>query len=120
MNKICTNYEQSKKLQELGLGPDTADMAWYDSYAESGHSFRILNKEYPLDMIGEEHDEVPAWSLGALFTLTPYISLSGCDHGLPYICSYSDDDISRHFTYGNDPIDAVYEMIAHLLRNKNL
>lgn len=28
MNKICTNIEQSKKLIELGIDVNTADMFW--------------------------------------------------------------------------------------------
>ena len=30
MTKICTTIEQSKKLLELGLSPDTADMFWFN------------------------------------------------------------------------------------------
>ena len=79
---IATSVEQSKHLLELGMPKESADMAWYSSYAKEGYSIRMLNDTYPLDIIGEEHDEIPAWSLTVLLDFLPekiepfyYISL---------------------------------------------
>ena len=68
--KAFTDIEQSKKLAKI-LPFDSADMAWYSSYAKDGYSIRMLNDTYPLDIIGDAHDEIPAWSLAALLDVLP-------------------------------------------------
>jgi hypothetical protein len=70
--KSYTDIEQSKKLEEI-LPLESADRAWYSSYAKDGYSIRMLTDDYPLDIIGEEHDDIPAWSLAALFDVLPTI-----------------------------------------------
>ena len=60
MNKICTSLEQSKKLIELGIDVETADM-----YYTSEHST-------PSIMTGAKSDYssyIPAWSLSTLLKL---------------------------------------------------
>lgn len=64
MSKICTSIEQSKKLIELGIDINTADM-YYDV-----NSYGIQSK--PDVAIGKVWSkDIPAWSLAALIELLP-------------------------------------------------
>ena len=65
MNKICTSIEQSKKLIELGVDVNTADMYWWFS-----------GKRYYIEAMNdgdfnEEEGHIRAWSLSALMKLLP-------------------------------------------------
>ena len=65
-----TSIEQSKQLLELGLNPESADMAFM-FFNDNGH---IVNK-VPFVMTGEEAKEdgmfnyIPCWSVGRLLEL---------------------------------------------------
>lgn len=64
MSKICTSIEQSKKLIELGIDINTADM-YYDV-----NSYGIQSK--PEVVIGKVWSkDISAWSLAALIELLP-------------------------------------------------
>ena len=68
MNKICTSIEQSKKLIELGIDINTADMFW--DTAEPLE--RIVPTVGPISDYDDMEDwAVPAWSLSALMNLLP-------------------------------------------------
>ena len=119
--KSYTDLEQSKKLAEI-LPIESADMAWYSSYAKEGYSIRMLNDTYPLDIIGEEHDDIPAWSLAALFN---YIKDKCRYFELIYLRSTFDgrgnklEKVYRLSTdvydvFEKEIIDACYEMILKL------
>ncbi|WP_146154233.1 hypothetical protein [Prevotella sp. oral taxon 376] len=61
MKQICTTMEQSKKLQELGISVDTADMFYplgssFPEVCDSGDNLQV---------------DYPAWSLGALIAILP-------------------------------------------------
>lgn len=100
MTQICTTREQSKKMKELGVLADTADMSWHFTNIKSEalqwelKTNRLTTKENffgkieklvsPLykhsdgtPMTGEEvfdkiwGKDLPAWSLGALIKLLP-------------------------------------------------
>ena len=64
MKRICTTVEQSKKLIELGLDVETADMYW--DFQPDGYV--LIASE-----LGYYHNEseIPAWSLVALLELLP-------------------------------------------------
>lgn len=107
MIKSYTDIEQSKKLAEI-LPLESADMAWYPSYAKEGYSIRMLNNTYSLDIIGEEHDDIPAWSLAALINIIPqeifdgeYIIniTEGCNNRWILTYDYYDED-RNHSYYG--------------------
>ena len=64
MSKICTSQEQSKKLVELGIDANTADM-YYDC-----NSYGIQSKpEVAIGTVWSK--DIPAWSLAALIELLP-------------------------------------------------
>lgn len=62
MARIATSIEESKRLLELGIDPNTADMS-YDW---------IGGKVYDLCLAPCVNEmDIPAWSLGALIELLP-------------------------------------------------
>lgn len=117
MSKICTDLEQSRKLVELGIEPNTADM-----YFEPSVGFRTEPSEIKVGDIKNAHPRsVPAWSLSALLELMPIT----CDvikdfHNL-YYCSnkFSDNSLDNwHLTTAcKTSIDAAYEMVCWLVKN---
>ena len=137
MNKICTSIEQSKKLIELGIDVNTADMYYWHG------SHRLLRVN---DGKCEDID-VPAWSLSALLELIPkHIKQEDSriykfhivnDDGIVikrWNCSYIAEDYHNRAEYLSDPnltyptniyggknenvLDAVFEMIVYLKENK--
>ena len=79
-SQVCTNIEQSKKLLELGLKPETADMAWCGKMYW-GDNQHIPSEERLMHLfVGYESnvrsfsnrnevDVIPAWSLHRLIDL---------------------------------------------------
>lgn len=68
-SQVCTTIEQSKKLLELGLKPETADM-YHATYYDANDNNNIVkytcvrHKELPL-----LSQDFPAWSLHRLLQL---------------------------------------------------
>lgn len=125
MNKICTSIEQSKKLIELGIDVNTADFMWeYDCDKEIYWDKPTI---IPIDDYIFIND-IPAWSLAALLDILP----KNLDIGRPvlatnyrgyYWVSYFDEYMKENkFTSKiyNNPIDACYEMVLELHRQKLL
>lgn len=69
--KICTSIKQSKKLLELGIDMNTADMHYYKNsfgdYIEGLYNSSDLKEGCELKGI----EYIPAWSLNALMNLLP-------------------------------------------------
>ena len=71
-SQICTTIEQSKRLLELGLKPETADMR---HIPYSGFSVPM---KYNDGFFFDDSDYTPAWSLHKLIELCPeYINIDG-------------------------------------------
>lgn len=109
MNKICTTIEQSKKLIELGLSRETSDMFYW-----CGTDLRIGGYKAQ-----DKDTDISAWSLSALlelmppiYNLKPMIDLEGNS------IYYSGHDTPC--TEGSTLMDAAFEMICWLLKNKKL
>ena len=81
-SQICTTIEQSKKLLELGLKPETADMYitnmsnkginYTDDYQIGSISFeKVMSfwKEKGLKLENTAWEIIPAWSLHRLFDI---------------------------------------------------
>lgn len=64
-SQICTTKEQSQRLLDLGLKPETADMS--HQYIEAEWGWFIFPCNWNSCMISEEH--IPAWSLHRLLCL---------------------------------------------------
>ena len=74
-SQVCTTIEQSKKLLELGLKPETADMVFIKELAYDEVTYCTYDADTymirPIDYLeGEEHREhIPAWSLHRLIEM---------------------------------------------------
>ena len=114
MNKICTDINQSKKLIELGIDRNTADMFWDTLFAKKPEA--QVNNHHYIDEYDDEH-RVPAWSLSTLFNMLPKSarlergsSSELCQVNLPVELKCSD--------WYLDPIDAVFEMVCLLKKEE--
>lgn len=126
MNNICTSLEQSKKLIELGIDVNTADMFW--------DTAEPLERIVPtVGSISDYYDmedwAIPAWSLSALLGLMPKLyefendpNDGGCQ---PNLCKGWDNN-QWHIVYRSsiyitewydNPIDACVEMVCWLKEN---
>lgn len=139
-NKICTSIEQSKKLMELGIDVNTADMRYgciapYD-FSDRTYDGGYDEVPYPKDFLKKnpnfsenEYDgELPCWSLAALLDILP----KNLDIGRPvlatnyrgyywvvYFDEYMKETNLTSKIYDN-PVDACYEMILKLNEQKLL
>lgn len=68
-SQICTNREQSKKLLELGLKPETADMKIipYTTY--------VVPKDYDMFLGYGQDAYTPAWSLHRLMEIGNFVNV---------------------------------------------
>lgn len=105
--QVCTTNEQSKKLLELGLKKETADMVYCVELYENG--WKYSSTAYVLEgNLGV--DEIPAWSLHRLISL--------CEHGITInqnenIVTYN---MCRDF-YGLETIyDNLIDCIEYLIK----
>ena len=127
MNKICTTIEQSKKLVELGIDVNTADMKWFN-----GVLMLHFDKEAKENYDKTKYEYIPSWSLSTLLELTPpYLGefKDGIDFGLSksmngkwYSAHYiqlNDDGVAifNKTVTGDTAIDAVFEMVVWLKEN---
>ena len=119
MAKICTTIKQSKKLIELGLDTKTADMYLWE-YEGSIFLGSIDDGDYRASI------DTLAWSLSALLGLLPKRGAKepmvqklyyASEPKERYVCKYSITDMTGEY---DNPIDACYEMICWLLKNKKL
>ena len=109
-NKICTSIEQSKKLIELGIDVNTADMYWWSS-----------GKRYYIEAMddgdfNEEEGHIRAWSLSVLLKLIPPGNVLLRDAlSSKYKCINTVDS-----DYYDNPLDAVFEMVIWLKENEKI
>lgn len=135
--KYYTSIEQSKKLLELGLSPESADMHYIlIGNIDSGNI--SCSDICPLE-VGKPYNKLTlsAWSLGALLEVMPRIILNKCDiYGwdlypvaknfrLAYI-KYGNvnapdyQEIVFHEVNEKTLIEAVYSMVVWLLKNNHI
>ena len=132
MNKNYTTIEQSNKLIELGLSPETADMFWmYDS----------KDTWEPVVFNWEQHQDdkdIPCWSVGALLEVMPkainkYDERERCYktyhpnlyQAYYHCCGYAfgpslnQENYDMLCSFGDDSwINVIYKQIIWLLENK--
>ena len=121
---IATTIKQSKKLIELGIDVNSADMHW--QYIEEDNG-QLQWFYFPKDFSINENESIPAWSLSALIELIPNkISISD---DLYYVCykrnsaelrgpiTWNGHQKTKIFKADNI-LDAVFEMVCYLLENK--
>lgn len=122
MTKICTSIKQSKKLIELGIPKNTADMRIGNYVGKSnkvdGTNVHYYTKE---ESFGAP-EIIPAWSLSALLELMPIecklekTLLDQSDY-FTYACEWT----GEYRTYEHDDsLDAAFEMVVWLKENNTI
>lgn len=128
MNKICTSLEQSKRLIELGIDVNSADMVYHKNL-NGTYNLRVVDNVLKYD--------IPAWSLSALLELMPSYLFEferGIDLNVypsinrkEWLCSYMPNAIEnmktdkfKQITHADSLVDAAYEMIIWLKENNYL
>ena len=116
--KICTDIEQSKKLIELGIDVNTADMMW-DDWSLIDEGWKSIVGYYPEIEKDYGRKCYPAWSLVALLEVLnmPALTQNNDDDWDVTIIDpeYPDEYIEVH---GPNPVDACVEMIVKLNEKK--
>ena len=123
MNTIYTSIEQSKKLLQLGMSPESADLCYHCYYVGDE------NGDHPYYKLGEreekcrEKDCIPCWSVGALKEVITG-SFSLFHDGTYWWCEWSNTDSDYiDFTTTckcNTAIEAVYKTVVWLLENVDI
>lgn len=134
MTKICTTIEQSKKLIELGLSQETADMSYIETPI---NEFRLMAYNYKetvvlRDLRGSDAVVYPCWSLSALLKLMPttiftsriasHLEIIRGDNvwHIHYIVKAGTTPVIKCFFNAPDLLDAAYDTMYWLLENKKL
>lgn len=127
--KICTSIEQSKKLLELGLDINTADMTVTNLPLQDGNRFNFICCKLPADTFPSitdgKSEKIPAWSLSALLKFMPKLKTN---YGMlrPKMVIEEGNKFQYRFYYEiiyytgmyEFAIDAAFEMVCWLLENK--
>ena len=135
MNKICTSIEQSKKLMELGIDTDTADMCYKclgeDPYDLIVRPYSDWKEEYKVLLRSGDAKVYPAWSLAALLSVLPFQIIENNNRfGFYQVKGFNKQGETYRFEYKtnneyflfetswyNEPIDAAFEMVCWLKEN---
>lgn len=121
MNKICTSLEQSKKLIELGVDVNTADMIYLYNDIMDRYIEPAIIREF--EFIS---NTLPAWSLSALLELMPERIKIGEE--LSFCLASKKSSTGFSFGYNlngstivkDNPLDAAFEMICWLKENEKI
>jgi hypothetical protein len=117
--KAYTTIEQSRKLADI-LSLESADMFYPTNSDWEGKIIGLL--DVPLyigsdGFVDTEMGEIHAWSLAALLGVLPKSLIYTPNPALDgYCCKNIMHDLE---TYGENPVDACYEMIIKL-KERNL
>lgn len=140
MNKICTDLSQSKKLIQLGIDINTADMRYgyiapyefsdrmYDGGYDEVPYHKDFLKKNPNFSENEYDGELPAWSLSALLDILAKETHNIDEDGHVVLSSYKGNwwnispinCVDEEIKESNDPLDAAFEMVCWLKENKKI
>jgi hypothetical protein len=145
--KICTDIEQCKKLLDLGIDINTADLTVTNYPLQDGSRFDFICCKLPNDTFPSitdgKSEKIPAWSLSALMNLLPS---EFTEVTITYKidirkCKFTDDVDMFQIAYGSykwhedggytwrdmintgekeDLIDATFEMVVWLKENNKI
>ena len=129
--KNCTDIEQSKKLIELGIDVNTADMMW-DDWSLIDEGWKLSVGYYPEIEKDYGRKCYPAWSLATLLDQLEdvicdeednqwelVIKKEGVQYDLYYLIVYGDQENIELDRFYDDLIDCCVEMI-YKLKEKDL
>lgn len=133
--QIATTIEQSKKLLELGIKPETADMThhyqgsvdYYElkdiPFAKVMHLRELINKNPILGRSGDDlySKDIPAWSLHRLLAMIPaslgkYTMLAVTSEEVGYFYNDLCDGITWDFAREGNTFDCIIECIEWLMK----
>lgn len=133
MNKICTNVKQSRKLIELGIDINSADMHYVRQKTDfmgkpvdgkwSDPKYGNPEKANYIVQNFSSYEKLPAWSLSALLALMPVLDIDGepvffwLTTGLE---TWYAEYVNEAIFDANNPIDAAFEMICWLKENNKI
>lgn len=133
---ICTSIEQSKKLIELGIDINTADIIYTNFYGKITKSLPMPKEAYDILKCPIDGDKyAPAWSLSALLELIPpYLGefKDGIDFGFSkamnskwysaHYIKFNDSGLAsfNKTVTGDTAIDAAFEMVSWLKENNKI
>lgn len=78
-SQICTTFEQSKRLLELGLKIETADCFHWKSFEGDAFIGNITKESLDLD-------DIPAWSLHRLMEIGDFVNVGFLNIDKIYEC----------------------------------
>lgn len=123
-NKIATDLEQSKKLLELGIDADTADMHW-ESISDDDHRLGLFTVKETKESLERMQYSLkttfnvklsPAWSLSALMNFLPkggFVLVKDSVNEKYHL--YTKEYIPTGNCISSEKlVDAVFEMIVYL------
>lgn len=114
-SQVCTTKEQSQRLLELGLKPETADMKhFFDDRNDFSyfHHWECFLYEWDKELVDSEN--IPAWSLHRLIEIAEVsVEVSGLFVRISSTYYYEEKDN----VYDN-LIDAISELINNEVFNK--
>lgn len=122
--QYCTIIEQSKKLIELGLNPNTADMCYIQHFGEYNNEVTFI-EEVPILVHTIDTIDLPCWSLGALINLMPSMIYKGGEtftlriykDVVYHVCYKSHYHLDEIWFSKENLLDAAFEMVYWLLEN---
>ena len=116
-----TSIKQSKKLLELGLKSDSADM-WYHGHGSHLESDRTYDDEPAAYHSRFPNFDFPCWSAGALANLLPSCETIHDSRQAPFdktfavIVSFTNGSWFKT-AYYESLLDAVYECICKMIQD---
>lgn len=122
MNQICTNKEQSSRLLEAGVRPDTADM-YLDEF-----ELPVAFEYGRVEMYVDQDMALPAWSLSKLIGMMPdQVECEGYNYYLfmlprdkEFTIKYSAGSNLAQSYCRESLFDAITEMIEWLIKEGHL
>jgi len=115
MNKICTDIEQSQKLIELGIDINTADM-YHALDANVIIPEPYITKSEDETLIPAYKGAIPAWSPTALMVVLDRAALFKTPKG--WACQTYIEYKAITGNYHNNPVDACFEVVCLLKKEK--
>ena len=106
---VCTNIEQSNRLIELGINPNTADMGWFKAYSLREEIYKPFIKGYKLE---NHKTDIPAWTLYKL------IQITGAE--IAVRDEYVILNNAKLFKESNNVYDNLIDVIEYLIEKKEI
>lgn len=109
---VCTNVEQSNRLIELGINPNTADMGWFKAYSLREEIYKPFIKGYKLE---NNKTDIPAWSIYKLINIiSKEVTISDTS------VIIGNNSINKMFSSSTNVYDNLIDAIQWLIDKKEI